>query len=80
MLFEITNPNSGEQATLLDKLRSGGCDVIQTAKGLVVSAKQFDAGSFAKEFGVDLACVSPLTKDLIESAAPDVQAFANGKR
>lgn len=80
MLFQITTPNAGDQTLLLDKLRSGGCDVIQTSSGLVVSATQFDAGSFAKEYGVDVPCVTALTKELIADAAPDVQAFANGKR
>jgi hypothetical protein len=80
MLFEITNPNSGEQTLLLDKLRSSGCEVIQTSSGLVVSAVQMHASAFAKDFGIDEACVAALTKDRLEQSTPDVQAFASGKR
>jgi hypothetical protein len=80
MLFEITNAHAGEQTTLLDKLKSNGCDVIQTSRGLVVSAPQLNADVFANEFGVDATCVTALTNELIEEAAPDVQAFAKGKR
>ncbi len=80
MLFEITNSQSGDQTLLLDKLRSAGCDVIQTSKGLVVSATQANADVFARDFDVDVSCIQALTKEQIAASAPDVQAFANGKR
>ena len=77
MFYEITNSAGDVQTTLMDKLKSQGCNVIQTSSGIVVRS-QDRIEEFAKTCALDLACIKEIKPS--DELAPDVQAFMSGKR